>query len=75
MTNTLKVVFHFHCQVMDVQTSDLHKNNINSIYRHHAHLQRLWSVVTTQTVQKQTDAPFVNHLAQVSLSPLPLFLS
>ena len=36
---TLEVVFHFHCQVMDVQTSDLHKNNINSIHRHHAHLQ------------------------------------
>ena len=59
---------------MDVQTSDLHKNNINSMYRHHTHLQRLGNVSTTQTVRKQTKAQFVNNLAQLSLSLLPLFL-
>ena len=76
MTNTFKVMFHFHCQVMDVQTSDLHKNNINLIHRHidTMHTSKRYEMFLQHKLYRNK-LKFVNNLAQVSLSPLPLFLS
>ena len=39
------------------------------------HTSKRYEMFLQHTVQKQTKAQFVNNLAQVSLSPLPLFLS